>query len=357
MERNRAAPCEKAAFRMELKKKLKGMTGAGIFLLAVIFLSPTSFAAEMLSLVPGGEVVGIDIRANGVIVTELTEVETASGTAAPAKDAGIMPGDVIVRIGGTEITCGDDLRRALDAVSGETTVRIARAGELKQLNITPCTSCDGVKTIGVWVRDGIAGIGTITFYDPQSGAYGALGHEISDVDTNILFPLETGNIMPAELTDTVRATGSEPGQLRGEFGDSDAVGDVRSNTDAGIFGNLSDTSILGGTEAIPVADASDVHSGEAVILSTVDGGGVDEYTVKITRVSMGRDHGTRNLMFSVTDERLIEKTGGVVQGMSGSPIIQDGKLIGAVTHVLMKDSSKGYGIFIGNMLDSLDNAA
>jgi len=333
------------------------MIAASAFFASAIFAAPLSLAAEALSLVPGGEVVGIDVRSDGVIVTELTDVETASGPISPAKDAGILPGDVIVRIGTEEINCGCDLMRALEGCAGSTTVQVERCGSIKQFSITPCISSDGRKTIGVWVRDGLSGIGTITFFNPEDGSYGALGHEICDVDTQILFPLENGNIMTADLTETVKATGAAPGQLHGVFSESGVIGDVKANTGAGIFGTISDASAFGGTEALPVAGEDEVHPGGAVILSTVDGGGVKEYEINITRVLMGAEHGSRNLMFSVTDEALLEKTGGIVQGMSGSPVIQDGRIVGAVTHVLMNNPAKGYGIFIGNMLDSIENAA
>lgn len=333
---------------MERNKKTKKIITAVIVALSVSTTSALAAGPEYL--VPGGEAVGINVYSDGVVVAETTGVETEQGTVRPAEEAGIRPGDVIVKVGICDVRSGEDLRKALERTEGETTIQVERGGELKQMCITPCVNTLGQKTIGILARDRMAGIGTLTWYDSETGEFGALGHEISDGDTQIVFPLKNGNIMETGISEVVKGSEKAPGRLQGSFTEKDTVGSISRNTVCGIYGVMEKSICT--DEPMPVAEPSEVHPGEAMILSTVDETGVQEYEIEITRVYTGGEHETRNMMITITDEELLEKTGGIVQGMSGSPIIQDGKLVGAVTHVLMSDSSKGYGIFIENMLEA-----
>ena len=214
--------------------------------------------------------------------------------------------------------------------------------------MTPALSRDGTVQLGLWLRDGVSGIGTVTYYDPETGRFGALGHGINDLNSGSLMTFTGGSITDAEIVDVVRGASGSPGELCGQPDKSCVLGNLERNTGSGIFGTAE---LECETEAIPIATAEEVRLGPATILTTVDGGGVEEYSIEISRIyRQPEDH--RFLLLTVTDPRLLERTGGIVQGMSGSPILQNGKLVGAVTHVLLSDSSRGYGIGIEDMLDA-----
>lgn len=352
MEKEKAFLYAEAGCKMQLNKNAKKILLLIMILAMTVCGAPNAHAAADCpkSLVPVGEAVGINVKSEGVIVVEITSVETPDGIKAPAGDAGIRPGDIIVKIGNRQISCGEDLSAAMENCGGTLTVQVMRQGRLKQFTVNPCVSVTGQYSIGVWARDSLSGIGTITFYDPETKIFGALGHEIDDIDTRILFPLRTGNIMKTTVNEVVKGTASAPGQLQGSMEMGSAGGEITINSRAGIFGCLKAEPENADYGAIPTARESEIHTGKAAILSTVDNAGVCEYEIEITRIYSGDPNETRNMMITITDPVLLEKTGGIVQGMSGSPIIQDGKLVGAVTHVLIKDSTKGYGIFIDRML-------
>lgn len=228
-------------------------------------------------------------------------------------------------------------------------VQLTRAGQLIQFTVTPALSQeDGCWRLGLWLRDGIAGIGTVTFYDPETGLFGALGHSINDVDTGILLPLGDGTITSATVSDVQRGEKGKAGELHGAFDTESKLGEVKQNTSSGIFG----TAFCGFEGVpIPVAEDSEIENGPATILANVEGSEVREYAVEISRAQSGG-----RLMVTVTDPELLAATGGIVQGMSGSPIIQNGKLVGAVTHVLISDPTRGYGITISSMLRAAEEA-
>lgn len=196
----------------------------------------------------------------------------------------------------------------------------------------------------------MAGIGTLTYYDPATGQYGALGHGITDVDTAQLMPLASGSIMETSVRAVKRGAKGDPGELKGDFSVQRDVGTVTVNSDGGIFGTVADPDFLPGGTPVPVATARQITTGPAEILTTVSGNDTAAYRVEILRL-YGADEPTRNLLLRITDPRLLSATGGIVQGMSGSPILQNGRIVGAVTHVLLNDPTRGYGIFIENMLE------
>ena len=300
--------------------------------------------------VPMGSTVGIKLFSDGVLVVGLSPVETASGTCEPGKECGLKAGDVITHIDGSEVDTIEEVQAVLARREGEPlTIQAVRGERQLQLTAAPAENEQGVYQLGVWLRDSMAGIGTVTFWDPASGAFGALGHGINDVDTAMLMPLETGSIMKASVSEVRKGTSGQPGELRGEFDLTADLGTLYANTQAGVFGRGTGWKNEG--ETVPVAGWREVKRGPATILSTVRGDGVESFEVEITHVASDRE-GVKNLMLEVTDPRLLERTGGIVQGMSGSPIIQNGKLVGAVTHVLVNDPTRGYGIFIENMLDA-----
>jgi stage IV sporulation protein B len=215
--------------------------------------------------------------------------------------------------------------------------------------VSPRLTKSGEYSLGLWVRDAVSGIGTVTFYDPATNTYGALGHAVNDSDTGVVLPVRGGAISRVSVTDVAKGKSGAPGQLRGSFNFDDRLGTVVANTGCGIFGKITAPEFPAGN-AIKTARESEIHTGSASILSNVSGGEVREYTAEISRVYSGGEADGRSMLVTITDPALTEITGGIVQGMSGSPIIQDGRLIGAVTHVLISDPLKGYGISIEKMM-------
>jgi stage IV sporulation protein B len=208
---------------------------------------------------------------------------------------------------------------------------------------------DNTYKVGLWVRDSTAGIGTVTFIDKNTGTFGGLGHGVCDVDTGLLMPLESGSVVDVEVTGVVKGEPQNPGELRGNFSRVTS-GNLFVNHETGVFGKINDADRVSG-EVVPIGNKNSVHEGKVYIYTTILGTTPEKYEAEIIKINS--DSGkTKNFMVRVTDKRLLEKTGGIVQGMSGSPILQDGKLIGAVTHVLINDPQKGYGIFIENMLET-----
>ena len=316
---------------------------AGLCLAAALCGCVSAGAVEVTGrmLVPVGHTVGIKLFSRGILVVKLTE------GGSPAKSCGLKTGDVILECGGTAVTSTEQFQSLLQKTTGETELEVRREGDTVTLSVEPQTNDQGVNSIGAWVRDSMAGIGTITYYDPQSGEFGALGHGVTDVDTNLLMPFQRGSILPSTVKAVRRGAPGSAGELRGDFDLATSLGSLSANTDRGVFGVLEDGDYAAG-EAIPVGQA---RTGRAVIRSNVEGDVTEEYEIEILKVRGGAADG-RDLVIGVKDERLLEKTGGIVQGMSGSPIIQDGTLVGAVTHVLLNDPCKGYGIAINTMLNA-----
>ena len=323
-------------------KKALITSAAVLGILAAFTMS--AFAAGRM-LVPMGCTVGISLDSMGVIVAGYSQAQSS-----PAKEAGILPGDVIIRVGDRNITCAEDIR-GCDLGTGELSITVSRNGEEKTFTVKPAVNPDGTGELGLWLRDSISGIGTVTYYDPATGEFGALGHPVNDIDSGLMIPMRAGQISRATITDIVQGKCGTPGQLVGIFDFNAICGNIQDNTPCGIFGKITDSGFSQNGNAIEAADASDIHTGKAVIISSINNGTPQEYNVEITRVDRGSTDG-RCMMLKVTDSQLLSATGGIVQGMSGSPIIQDGKLIGAVTHVLINDPARGYGISIEKMLDA-----
>ena len=295
-------------------------------------------------LVPVGRAVGIEAATDGLLVASLSRVETSAGEASPAADAGVLPGDVITRLGGEDVTNPDEFAKALAGLNGEPVeLTVQRDGKTIQLEAQPAQDESGAWRLGLWLRGSVSGIGTVTYYDPATGEYGALGHSINDADTVALLPISEGSICESTVDSVVRGERGRAGELHGSYDSRNAIGTVTANTPHGIFG----TSEGFDGESLPTAKADEVEDGPATILATVSGGEVGEYDVTIERAGGGDER----LLVTVTDPDLLEATGGIVQGMSGSPIIQNGRLVGAVTHVLVSDPSRGYGLTIDAMTE------
>ena len=305
--------------------------------------------SSVQELVPVGHTIGIKLFSRGVLVVKLPEGNT------PARRAGLERGDVILKCDGTGITSTEQFQSLLQKTEGaQIKLQVRRNAALRTVTTAPTKNRDGVWTIGAWIRDSMAGIGTMTFYDPQSGVFGALGHGITDTDTAVLMPFSAGSILPSAVKAVKKGEVGSAGELRGDFNLNVNLGDLYANTDGGIFGTM-ETSDFTKTfrAAVPVAENAEVQTGKATILANVEGDEVREYPVEITRLyPAGSD--PRDLLVTVTDPELLKITGGIVQGMSGSPILQNGKIVGAVTHVLLNDPTRGYGILIRNMLENAD---
>ena len=294
---------------------------------------------------------GVKMFIDGVLVVDLSEIETENGKNCPAKNAGLFKGDVIKSIDGTEVFTNEDVSETIENSGGKTLeIKVLREEKEVLVSVTPEMLSDqsGYKA-GFWVRDSSAGIGTVTFYDPENLSFGGLGHAVCDADTGKILPFSSGEIVEATITDVHKGIPGDPGELCGAFIGTENLGTVKINNETGLYGTL-EYKIEG--MDMPVAPKQEIYEGPAVILSTVDGSEAKEYDVVIEKISLSDESMTKNMVIKVTDKELIETTGGIVQGMSGSPIIQNGKLVGAVTRVFVNDPTKGYGIFIENMLDA-----
>ena len=292
-------------------------------------------------LLPVGQTVGIKLFARGVVVAKLPAGRT------PARSCGLREGDVILSCGGEAVTSTEQFQSLLQKSGKQgAELSVQRQGRRLRLPVEPEPNDRGSYCIGAWVRDSMAGIGTMTYYDPADGSFGALGHGITDVDTALLMPFSNGSILPAGVKAVRRGEIGKAGELRGDFDLHTDLGPLWANTENGIFGTLTGTPPVG--KALPVGTP---RTGKAVLLSNAAGGKPKAYEIEILKTDLEEAHG-RNLVLSVTDPALIDCTGGIVQGMSGSPILQDGKLVGAVTHVLLNDPTKGYGISMDSMLNA-----
>ena len=309
-------------------------------LVLIFTLCQDVYAVQLL--VPSGQIIGLELADNTVTVAAFDDAMSAN-----AQAAGLQVGDRITQIDAQTIGSAQDVRRALERSDGQVDVSVLRNGKAKQLQITPHITVDGPR-LGVYLKQGITGVGTVTWYDPSTGEFGALGHGVNSQSGDLIH-MNSGKAYKASIVSIKKGKAGEPGQLLGALQSGEPIGVLSKNTVRGVFGTA-DTAFSG--EPLPVADAEQIHTGKAIIRSTVEGNTTREYSVEILKIYPNSKADGRNMLLRVTDPDLLSATGGIVQGMSGSPIIQDGKLVGAVTHVLVNDPTTGYGIFIENMLDA-----
>ena len=296
-------------------------------------------------IIPSGECIGVKMYTDGLIVVGTTSVTDISGKkTSPADDSGITKGDVIKSINGEKAVSNEMLSSVVSGSDGTVTLTVESDGVEREVSLTPAITDSGPK-LGLWLRDSTAGLGTLTY--TNGTAFAALGHAVCDVDTGNIMPIDRGIIQNCTITSIEKGNAGDPGAVTGDISGAE-LGSISANTEHGLFGEL--YSEPQGTP-IPVASPSEVHTGDAVILADVDGNGVMQYSIKIKRVAPPSSSG-KDLVIEVTDAALIEKTGGIVQGMSGAPILQNGKLAGAVTHVFVNDPLSGYGILANNMMNS-----
>lgn len=312
------------------------------------------------TVIPVGRAVGIKLFSDGVMVVGFSQIPAAGGNVTPAKTCGLREGDVITHINSAEVDTIEEVQAQLAQIGGEEmSIRCMRDGKALQVtaHAVQC-STDGMYKLGAWLRDSMAGIGTVTYIDPETGDFGALGHGINDIDTARLMPLSTGGVLTAHISDVKKGRRGEPGELHGSFETDRDIGTLVANTGHGIFGTMAENAWggagLAGMEPVEIASPDQVKTGKAIIYSNISGDQIQSYEVEITKLLPGAEDG-RDMMLRVTDPALLAATGGIVQGMSGSPILQEGRLVGAVTHVLVGDPTQGYGIFAQRMLKTANN--
>lgn len=312
-------------------------------------------------LAAGGTPFGIKLLMEGVMVTELGSICDKSGrTVCPAEEAGIKVGDIIRLADGKKVTSNKGLQSIISASSGEEIkITAERDGSEFTVSLKPVFSrATGQWRGGMWVRDSIAGIGTMTFINKQTGEFAGLGHPICDSDTGELVPLHSGEAVPVELSDAKRGEKGIPGELRGVFSKDKTYGVLYKNSGCGIFGRLTDDALeelCKDSEEFPLGYRQEVSTGSAEIFTSVSGHKPEKYSIEIERVDLNSGDSTKNMVIRITDDRLLDLTGGIIQGMSGSPVIQDGKIVGAVTHVFVSDPTRGYAIFAENMAEYLES--
>lgn len=297
----------------------------------------------------GGEPFGLKMCSDGVMIVELESYFDGTRYVCPAKNAGLKESDVIKEINGITISSNEDLRETtLNSNGKDLEVTFERDNKIQIKKITPIKNMAGNYLIGAWVRDSSAGIGTITYYNSSENYFAALGHGICDCDTNTLMPLATGDAVIAEISSVTKSTNGSPGSLNGYFSDKE-IGNITQNCDIGIYGTFNN-SLIENKEKYPIALKSEVKTGEATVYTTIEGSTPQAYSIEITGISRNVKS-NESFTVKITDDKLLNETGGIVQGMSGSPIVQNGKLIGAITHVFVNSTDEGYGIYIENMID------
>lgn len=299
------------------------------------------------ALIPSGEAFGLKMNTEGVMVTEYGTVEGAASLRSPAREGGILEGDVIISANGVKVFTSGQLSEAVQKDPSRTDLTLLRDGCYINLTLTPEKSAaDGQYKLGIWTRDSCAGIGTLTYYDKDNLTYGGLGHSVCDADTGKLLPLASGETVPVAINGVIKGVNGRPGELCGTFMSSSPSGSILLNTECGIFGCCKKAPK---GDTVPMAYKQEIEIAEASILTTVDGMTPKSYGIMIEKVDYNSDSAVKNMVIRVTDPDLLSCTGGIVQGMSGSPIIQNGKIIGAVTHVFVNDITRGYAIFAENM--------
>lgn len=305
--------------------------------------------------IPGGEAIGLRLYTSGVLVVGMSEiVGTDNKSYSPYKDSGLQEGDMIVKIDDKAITCTSDLITKVNECNGNSVeITYVRDGNNYITEIKPTKTEENEYKLGLWVRDAAAGVGTITYYDPESQMFGALGHGILDIDTDQLIDIAKGEVITSKILSIVKGEKGKPGEVQGSIDNGKVIGEVYKNTNFGIYGKLTDVSLIEGGKTLEVMPRDEVKLGKATIICTLDDNKREEYEIEIEKLYTSTNRNNKNMIIKVTDERLLEKTGGIIQGMSGSPILQDGKFVGAVTHVMVNNPEKGYGIFADTMLKQM----
>lgn len=325
---------------MKIKNKLQ------IFLLALLLIFPLNTFAYSNYVISGGNTIGIEVNSKGVMVVGFYKLNDAY----IAKDAGFEVGDVILKVNDKEVSDISSMVTLMGNEEKTINFMVLRNGMKRKVNLKLVKDNDNVLKTGLYVKAKINGIGTLTYIDPKSRVFGALGHEILESNTISKFEIKDGKIYDAYVSGIVKSRNGKAGEKNAVYNKDDVYGVVEANEISGIFGKYSKD--ISNMDVIKVGKVDDITMGKAYIRTVIDNDKVEDFEINI--INLDTNSKTKNILFEITDKRLLERTGGVVQGMSGSPIIQDNKIIGAVNYVIVNDTSKGYGIFITTMLEEGD---
>ena len=304
------------------------------------------------TVIPIGKAIGMKLYTEGVLVVGMSEIEGKK----PYENSGIETGDKIVEIDNNEINNTDELIECVNNSNGkELEIKYISDNEEKMTSIEPVKTSDNEYKLGLWVRDAAAGVGTLTFYEPSTGEFGALGHGINDVDTYELIDIAKGELVTTEIIDIVKGKDGSPGEIRGTIDNGISLGNIYKNTSYGIYGSINNVAKLNLSQnkEYEVANRNEITTGKAEILCELENGKIQSYEIEIQRLFLDNNENNKSMLIKVTDEELLEKTGGIIQGMSGAPIIQNEKFVGAVTHVLVNDAKTGYAVFADLMIKQM----
>ena len=322
---------------------LKFKRGIIFFLLAFIPFNVCAYSNEIIA---GGENIGIRLNTKGVMIVGTYEINGEN----PASKAGLKTGDCIIEINGNDISTIDDMANSLNGDFTDIKIKYLRGLDIKETKMKVYRDESNIYKTGLFVKDSVTGIGTLTFVDPKTKKFGALGHEIIEQSTGKILDIKDGKIFESTVTGIIPSDGGNPGEKKAEFDDADIKGEARENTEQGIFGDYSDS--VDNKKLYKVMSPNEVKTGPAKLLTVLSGKEVKDYDIVITQINSSSKN--KNFIFEITDDELLKETGGIIQGMSGSPIVRDNYIIGAVTHVVVSEPNKGYGIFITNMLEEAE---
>lgn len=328
-----------------------------VSLLGLNLKTITTNTIPKTKVIPLGILGGLKLYTEGVLVVGMSEIKGEDNKIyKPYEEAGIQQGDSILEINNTEVSTTEELIQCVSKCKGEKIdVTYMKDGQVLETQITPVKTDSNTYKIGLWVRDAEAGVGTITFYESTSNKFGALGHGIQDIDTQNLVEIASGELVTAEVLDIEKGEKELPGKIEGTIEDSTKIGEITQNTNLGIYGTIIDRSKLNIANAneVEVASRNEIKTGTATLICTLNNETRKEYEIEIKKIYTSNNENNKSMVVEITDQELLEKTGGIIQGMSGSPIIQNGKLIGALTHVFVSDPTKGYALFADAMLEQI----
>jgi stage IV sporulation protein B len=306
------------------------------------------------TVIPVGNIAGVKLYTSGVLVVGMSEIEGSDNKKyKPYENSGIEEGDTIIKVNETEINSTEELVETVNSSQGkDIQIKFIHDENTKECSITPVETRSHEYKLGLWVRDSAAGVGTVTFYEPSTKTFGALGHGITDIDTNELINIASGEFVTTRVLNITKGESGEPGKIQGTIENQQNIGTISKNSKFGVYGKVDNLSSLNidTSKEMEVASRDEIQTGKAIILCSLDNQKPQEYEIEIQKIYKENNYDNKSMQIRVTDEKLLEKTGGIIQGMSGSPIIQNGKFIGAITHVLVNNPQEGYAVFGDIML-------
>lgn len=308
------------------------------------------------TVIPLGTAIGMKLYTKGVLVVGMSQISTISNEKTkPYENSGIEQGDMIVAVNNKEVSTTEELIEEVNKSNGNSVkIKYLKNNETQETSITPVKSKDNYK-IGLWVRDAAAGVGTLTFYEPSTNSFMALGHGISDIDTEKIVEISNGELITANIISIKKGEKGNPGEIKGTIDCGNKIGEISKNTNLGVYGNVTNKNYLDidYSNELEVAARNEIKEGKAQIICQLDNDGKKEYDIEIKKIYTTNNEDNKSMLIKVTDENLLNKTGGIIQGMSGAPIIQNGKFIGAVTNVLVNDPTQGYAVFADMMIKQM----